>query len=318
MGVLIDRWDRQKLLVVTALLLCHRRHLGTLGGQRLGDAGRAVGAGAGGRRHDEPGHDLGRRSVARPGAGAVPGDAGGGDFGGRDRVHAAGRASCQYHWRGAFAVYALILPIAALAFLALGPHARRIAADRARPVSRRAGSFPGRPMPSSRRWPSCSRLPYVTPTRLPFHLEALGTTSPLVVGALMAALVTVSAPVSLMYGRIRQRLSAMTIFGLSFVLIGAGFLRMPRRATGTGSSGSLIAGLAWGFPCPIIPPGSWSGCRRRCGPSPPSGLLTTAFFIGVFRFALSFGAFGGNVWAGGHIPWWWGLRWLRLALAFGP
>ena len=61
------------------------------------------------------------------------------------------------------------------------------------------------------------------------HLQALGVTSPLVVGALMAALVTVSAPVALMYGRIRARISAMTIFGLSFVLIGLGFLAHDRK-----------------------------------------------------------------------------------------
>ena len=218
---------------------------------------------------------LGRQGAAISGAGIV--------------FMLLGGLLASYHWRGAFAVYGLILPIAALAFLALGPHARRIAAERDRPraVQTTADRFP---------WAAYAFIAplaflfqtafYVTPTRLPFHLQGLGVTSPLVVGALMAALVTVSAPVALMYGRIRARLSAMTIFGLSFFLIGLGFLAHATASNWRGVLlGSLIAGLGMGISMPNYT--TWfmervpASMRGRA-----SGLLTTAFFLGQFASPL--------------------------------
>lgn len=102
----------------------------------------------------------------------------------------------------------------------------------------------------------------------------------------MAALVTVSAPVSLMYGRIRQRLGAMTIFGLSFVLIGAGFLAHATASDWHGVLvGSLIAGLGMGISMPNYT--TWFMARVPASMrGRASGLLTTAFFLGQFASPL--------------------------------
>ncbi len=289
MGVLIDRWDRQKLLLVTAVLYAVGGTSGlwaeSIWAMLIGRL--ALGLGVAGTMNlgmtwagdlwqgPERARFLGMQGAAISGAGIV--------------FMLLGGALASLHWRGAFAVYILILPIAALAFLALGPHARRIAAerDRPKPVRSTADRFP---------WAAYAFIAplaflfqaafYITPTRLPFHLETLGVHSPLVVGALMAALVTVSAPVSLMYGRIRTRLSAMTVFGLSFVLIGLGFVSHALATDWHGVlAGSLIAGLGMGISMPNYT--TWFMARVPASMrGRASGLLTTAFFLGQFASPL--------------------------------
>ncbi|MFD2103427.1 MFS transporter [Tabrizicola soli] len=290
MGVLIDRWDRQKLLVLTAALYCIGGTSGLWAESLWGMlAGRlALGLGVAGTMNlgmtwagdlwhgPARARFLGMQGAAISAAGIV--------------FMLAGGALASLHWRGAFAVYALILPIAALAFVVLGPRARQMQAARGRPADRSTSSarFP---------WAAYAFIAplaflfqtafYVTPTRLPFHLEALGVTSPFVVGALMAALVAVSAPMSLMYGRIRARLSAMVIFGLSFALIGLGFLA---HATASGwqgvLAGSMIGGLGMGISMPNYT--TWFMARVPATMrGRASGLLTTAFFLGQFASPLA-------------------------------
>ena len=289
MGVLIDRWDRQKLLLVTAVLYAVGGTSGlwaeSIWAMLIGRL--ALGLGVAGTMNlgmtwasdlwqgPARARFLGMQGAAISGAGIV--------------FMLLGGALASLHWRGAFAVYILILPIAALAFLALGPHARHIAAerDRPKPVRSTADRFP---------WAAYAFIAplaflfqaafYITPTRLPCHLETLGVHSPLVVGALMAALVTVSAPVSLMYGRIRTRLSAMTVFGLSFVLIGLGFVSHAMATDWHGVlAGSLIAGLGMGISMPNYT--TWFMARVPATMrGRASGLLTTAFFLGQFASPL--------------------------------
>jgi MFS family permease len=89
-----------------------------------------------------------------------------------------------------------------------------------------------------------------------------------------------------LYGRIRARLSAMTIFGLSFVLIGAGFLAHATASDWHGVlMGSLVAGLGMGISMPNYT--TWFMARVPATMrGRAAGLLTTAFFLGQFASPL--------------------------------
>lgn len=194
------------------------------------------------------------------------------------------------HWRGAFAVYALVLPIAAFALVMLAPHARRITAGRAARAA--APQAVAEPFP----WRAYAMIAplaflfmasfYVMPTRLPFLLGEVGVTNAAVTGAVMASMTLVSMPGALLYGRIRRFLSPMAIFAASYLLMGLGVL-LVGQAQGPGMVvlGLMVAGLGMGPSMPnyttyfmsFVP----ASQRGRA-----SGLLTTAFFAGQFASPL--------------------------------
>jgi MFS family permease len=102
----------------------------------------------------------------------------------------------------------------------------------------------------------------------------------------MATLTVAALPGSLGYGRIRSVMSQMSIFALSWALMGAGMLVIA-FADGPAQvvAGTVVTGLGMGPSMPnyttylmaAVPPGE----RGRA-----SGLLTTAFFAGQFAAPL--------------------------------
>lgn len=191
------------------------------------------------------------------------------------------------HWRGAFAVYALVIPVAILGLVALAPYGREIARRKAEAAARpRSRAEPGFP------WAAYAFVGplafvfmvtfYVTPTRLPFLLEGMGVTSPVAVAAIMATLTLVSMPTALMYGRIRRHVSAIGIFAGSFVLMGAGLLCHAYATSWEWVlAGSVLAGLGMGPSMPNYT--TWFMARvPETQRGRASGLLTTAFFLGQF------------------------------------
>ena len=190
------------------------------------------------------------------------------------------------HWRGAFATYLLVLPVTALALAALAPYARRKAAA-VRSVSAADDALP---------WGTFAFVGglgllfmvsiYVMPTRLPFLLGERGVSNPLLVAAVMSTATIFSLPGSLLYGHIRQRLSVMAVFALSWALMGVGMLVLA-LAPGLPAmvAGVALIGLGIGPSLPnyttywlgIVPP----GLRGRA-----AGMLTTAFFAGQFASPL--------------------------------
>jgi MFS family permease len=199
-----------------------------------------------------------------------------------------GGFAAMLHWRGAFAVYAIVLPVAALALVTLAPHARRANAARATPSPVASGDFPWRAfgVVGVLAFVFMTTF-YVVPTRLPFLMAALDVHNALVIGATMALMTVASVPGSLMYGRIRRYLSPMAIFAFSFVLMGAGLLLMA-QANGLAMivAGVIVAGIGMGPSMPnyttylmaAVPP----QLRGRA-----SGMLTTAFFAGQFASPLA-------------------------------
>lgn len=194
------------------------------------------------------------------------------------------------HWRGAFSAYLLVLPVTLLALVKLAPYARRLTARRADAAAHPAAA--AEPFP----WAVFAFVGplaflfmaafYAMPTRMPFLLEGLGVTNTALVGIIMATLTMASMPGALAYGRIRQRLSAMAVFALSFALMGLGMVVIS-QATGIAGVviGTVIAGAGMG---PSMP--NYTTYLMASVPAlqrgRASGLLTTAFFAGQFAAPL--------------------------------
>jgi MFS family permease len=286
-GFLADRMDRQKLLAIAAVLYAIGGTSG-LWAETLPQmlAGRVVlGVGVAGTmtigmawaadlwQGEARARFLGLQGAAMSAGGIV--------------VMLLGGFAAMLHWRGAFAVYAIVLPVAALALMTLAPHAKRINAARAMPTAAATGAFPWRAFavvgPLAFVFMTTF---YVIPTRLPFLMESLNVQNALVIGATMALMTVASVPGSLMYGRIRQYLTPMAIFALSFAMMGLGLILMS-QATGLALiiAGVIVAGLGMGPSMPnyttylmaVVPP----QLRGRA-----SGMLTTAFFAGQFASPL--------------------------------
>ncbi len=289
-GTLADRIDRQKLLVASALayaaggttglwaeglpmILAGRvlLGLGVAGTMTLSMAWAAdLWQGAARARY------LGLQGAAMSGGGIV--------------VMLLGGVLATLHWRGAFAVYALVLPIATFAFVQLAPHARRLARpERARPgpAASAADGFPWRAFavvaPLAFLFMASF---YVMPTRLPFRLAELGVGNATLTGAIMASGTLASMPGALLYGQVRRFLTPMAIFAWSYVLMGLGLAMIGWAGSlPMVVAGGMVAGLGMGPSMPnyttwfmgFVPP----HLRGRA-----SGLLTTAFFAGQFASPL--------------------------------
>ncbi len=208
-------------------------------------------------------------------------------------VFILGGALAGLHWRGAFAVYLLSLPVAALAYAALTPYARSRQAE----VAARDGAATNTAVPDAvfpwRVFAFVGVLAflfmasfYVMPTRLPFRLAEIGVTNTLTVGLVMALFTVASLPGSLFYGRIRRVLSPLSVFAASFALMGAGMFVISQAGTLVAViAGVVVCGIGMGPSIPnystyfmgFVPP----SLRGRA-----SGLLTTAFFAGQFASPL--------------------------------
>ncbi|NJM82445.1 MAG: MFS transporter [Tabrizicola sp.] len=291
-GALADRVDRQKILAVSALLyalggtsglwavtlpqmLIGRFILGigVAGTMTLAMAWAAdLWAGAARERY------LGLQGAAMSAGGIV--------------VMLAGGALAALHWRGAFAVYVIVVPVAALALMALAPENRRLLAERKERRESPAQSAPVEPFP----WRVFALVGplsflfmvtfYIMPTRLPFLLEGIGVTNAAFVGAIMALMTLASVPGALLYGQVRRFLSPMAIFAWSYGLMGAGLILIGMApGVWTVVLAVVIMGAGMGPSMPnyttymmaSVPPSQ----RGRA-----AGLLTTSFFAGQFASPL--------------------------------
>ena len=206
-GAMADRVDRQKLLLASALAYA----VGGTTGLWAGDlsmilAGRVLlGLGVAGTmtlsmawaadlwQGPARARFLGLQGAARSGGGIV--------------VMLGGGALATLHWRGAFAVYALVLPIAIFAYLMLAPHARARAAKQAAGRGTAAARGPTEAFP----WRAYALVGplafvfmasfYVMPTRLPFLLSDLGVHNAALTGAIMASTTLASMPGRCFTGR---------------------------------------------------------------------------------------------------------------------
>ncbi|NUB43082.1 MFS transporter [Fertoebacter nigrum] len=290
-GWLADRVDRQKLLVAAALLYAIGGSSG-LWAETLPQLlfGRAVlGAGVAGTMTLAMawGADL-WQGPARARMMGIQGAAM--SFGGIV-VMLLGGALATLHWRGAFSVYLLVLPIAALGLVMLAPHARQLRATRATARAEgRAKTTEAFPWAIFAFVGSLAfvfmAIFYVMPTRMPFLLEQLGVSNTFLIGAIMATLTLASMPGALSYGWLRRFVGPMTIFAASFALMGLGMVVISQAGGVAGVViGTLIAGAGMG---PSMPNYTtyFMGHVPASQRGRASGLLTTAFFAGQFAAPL--------------------------------
>lgn len=126
-------------------------------------------------------------------------------------------------WRGPFWVYALPLPLAAVAWFQLPEPTRHVSRDRG-PADREA----------DRRLRGFLALLgalafihmvvfYYTPVQTPFLLHEMSFHAPRTVAAAIAIATLCAGLASLQYGRVRRRLGIGAAFALAFTLVGLGY-----------------------------------------------------------------------------------------------
>ena len=293
-GWLSDKVDRQKLLIASGLLYV----IGGTSGLWVDSlaamlAGRAIlGVGVAGTMvlsatwaADLWQGDARARFLGQQGAAVAAGGV---------AVIILGGALASLNWRGAFATYLLIVPVTIIAWTALIPYARHRTAQSTNrlPGAQIRGSFPWRAFAFVGTLGFLFMTAfYIIPTRLPFLLGNVGVQSPFMLGAVTALVTLAALPGALTFGRMRRRMSAMTIFALSWGVMGLGMLILSVAPTAPVMSlGTAIVGLGMGPAIPnytshlmsVVP----AAARGRA-----SGLLTTAFFGGQFASPLVSGLF---------------------------
>ena len=123
---------------------------------------------------------------------------------------------------------------------------------------------------------------YLGPTQMPFLLETVGKLAPSRVGFAMGLFTLSSAIISLLYARVRARLSFPVIAAIGFALLGLGWVM-----SGLASSlplmlvGFVIAGMGGGLLMP-----NWMNWLAMLAPPAMRGRLlgglTTALYLGQF------------------------------------
>ena len=194
----------------------------------------------------------------------------------------AGGALADTGWRGPFAVYAVSLVLAPLAFLFL-----RTGSHTAPPIAKLDASGDVElGVPAALGWAALAAFAgaafYLVPTRLPFRLEEIGAESGLLSGAGVGATVLASGLASLMAGRLAKVMSRPLIVGLGLLLLGLGLVAVGVLGSYVAILLSLaVAGIGTGILQPTLIglalDATSDGARGRI-----SGLMTSAMFAGQF------------------------------------
>lgn len=123
---------------------------------------------------------------------------------------------------------------------------------------------------------------YIVPTKLPFLLRELGQPSPLVAGAAVAAMTATGAVSALSYSAFRKRLREASLLALIFGLMAVGYtLLAAARELNLVFAGAGLAGIGVGLLMPTL----MSVTLARVSENQrgrASGALTAAVFLGQF------------------------------------
>lgn len=189
----------------------------------------------------------------------------------------------EFHWRAPFLVYAVafaLLP-AILTFI----HEPLRAAEARQEVKRERSAGPIITLPLAAVLMAAalnSVVFYLMPTQLPFHLNALGGTTPTVVGAILGAMTLTSSIMALLYGRVRRYMGIAAIFALSFAITatGLGIIAMAGSSAAV-VPGAVIVGCGLGLIMPNLASAAMA-MAAETQRGRVAGMLTACIFLGQF------------------------------------
>lgn len=200
-----------------------------------------------------------------------------------------GGVLAAWHWRAPFLVYLVSLALLPAAWRGLWeppPHDPAAAAEEARRTRH--------PLPPLVLYGMAALTFlafYQVPTQLPFLLDRLGTPDPEVAGVVVATMNLFAASTSMLYGRVKARLSHPAIAGLGFGFLAAGFVVIalapaaPVLGTVTAWVGTAVAGLGLGLSMPNIAIWLMSSVPARLRGRAMGG-QTAGVFVGQFAAPL--------------------------------
>lgn len=188
----------------------------------------------------------------------------------------------EFNWRAPFLVYAVAFALVP-AILAFITDVRRPALQKQDGKSLSPGFFFTIPLAAILLAAVLNSLTfYLMPTQLPFHLRALGTDSPILVGVAMGACTLASALLSFFYGDVRRRLDVSAVFALGFGILAAGLALVAAA----GSFAAILpASFLVGSGLGLIMPNLGSAAMAIAGEDNRgrvAGLLTASIFLGQF------------------------------------
>ena len=121
---------------------------------------------------------------------------------------------------------------------------------------------------------------YLLPMQMAFHLHDMGNMAPSAAGLALAVASLAAAATSMLYSRLRERLSFASLAALSFLLMAVGYAMIAFARSGTVVAvGLVVAGSGFGINLPNCT--AWLLSRvspRTRGQA--SGGLSTAMFLG--------------------------------------
>lgn len=155
------------------------------------------------------------------------------------------------HWRAPFAIYLVSLLLLPLAWRTLWEPPAQDHGPKAADAPRTRHPLPG---PALYAMAGLTFLAfYQVPTQLPFLLEHLGAPDPEFAGLVVATMNLFAATTSLLYGRVKARLSHPAIAALGFGFLAAGFAVIAAAPSLTAAwTGTAVAGLGLGLSMPNI------------------------------------------------------------------
>lgn len=196
-----------------------------------------------------------------------------------------GGALAELHWRGPFSVYLSALALLPVLLLVLWEPDRCQGEGAAGPDGAEDG-------PARADWPLVALVYfagfmlnvtfYMVPTQAPFLLREMGVLAPFLAGVAIAAMNVAGGVGSLQYRRVRARMSAPAVFGLSFGLMAVGFVGV---AAADGQAAFMVALLFGGLGVGLTFPNITNWLMSLAPPHLRGRLVggtTTSIFLGQF------------------------------------